>query len=315
VQQRTLQLLLRSSPRAMDAAEPMLTPAAHVCDGGAAHTARLEALRVWLSAQRVAAYVDKLIDCLGVECVDDMRFLREEDLTQTGMRVVERRRLLEVSAQEVATRMGGVAAAAAAAAAEAPPQRAQKVSTGAGAGAISGEDAGAGVPGVPAAAATSSVRAPAAGPQPPSGNVVAGDDELHTLGRALIQAACAKGIDGINAALDRGADIEYKDKKQRNQTALSLACTTDDASGADHVVVLLLQRGASPLATCAHGYTPLHYAIRHKLSRCVGPLIEAGSDLTAVNKLARGSAWRVCMCMLAHMLMPAPSTHRARRTE
>lgn len=89
---------------------------------------------------------------------------------------------------------------------------------------------------------------------------------------ALIRAAATGDLTGVRRELDDGADVNRSD----DQGNSALACA--GPRGHDEVVVLLLERGASPDTVARDGDTVLGDAVRFCRPDIVRLLLDAGAD-------------------------------------
>lgn len=107
------------------------------------------------------------------------------------------------------------------------------------------------------------------------------DDTQYSPGEALISAVHFGNYQGVEEALSRGADVDYRDEK--GCTALMGAAEQNLPKNAKR----LLEVGASVHAKDDDGNTPLHhFCISDELDfsqEVLGLLLDAGADIEARN--------------------------------
>lgn len=93
-------------------------------------------------------------------------------------------------------------------------------------------------------------------------------------GTPLMRAVCKDRLATVELLLAAGANVNHRNAKQ--QTPLHEAL----ARGLADIVEQLLKAGADPNAACVHGFTCLHYAVRHQWdTNVVASLLTAKADL------------------------------------
>jgi len=93
---------------------------------------------------------------------------------------------------------------------------------------------------------------------------------------ALLLSAEAGYTSGVNIALMKNADIDYKN--DQGLTALYMACQ----NGHDHIVELLINEGANCTRSVG-GLLPLHVAAMHNQFKVVSKLLSLGADYDSLS--------------------------------
>ena len=102
-------------------------------------------------------------------------------------------------------------------------------------------------------------------------------DKLDWQSKQLLEAAIAGDVTRLIDSLEKGVDIEYKDKERR--TALALATN----KGNELVARLLLERGADPEFKNSRGDTALIVAAFSGFLSITQLLLENGADIESSN--------------------------------
>ncbi len=105
-------------------------------------------------------------------------------------------------------------------------------------------------------------------------------EEPRSCDDALWEAAEECDLAKVEAALERGANINQPDPFCDNYTALHFLAISDHAEGVD----LLVSRGADVGARTLHGETPLHVASTAAANAAVAKLLEVGAPRGARDK-------------------------------
>jgi hypothetical protein len=115
----------------------------------------------------------------------------------------------------------------------------------------------------------------------PSENVGLEDiEEPRSCDEALWEAAEECDLANVEAAIERGANVNQPDPYCDNYTALHFLAVSDHAEG----VELLVSRGADLGACTVHGETPLHVASTAAATAAVAKLLEVGAPRSARDK-------------------------------
>lgn len=93
---------------------------------------------------------------------------------------------------------------------------------------------------------------------------------------SLIDLVIRGDLDGVQAALRSGADVNQTDHYKH--TPIHFACSRGD----DDILRVLLAARSRRNPRNVHGYTPLHIACIKLHTRCVRILIEAGAKVDAI---------------------------------
>ncbi len=105
-------------------------------------------------------------------------------------------------------------------------------------------------------------------------------EEPRSCDDALWEAAEECDLAKVEAALDRGANVNQPDPYCDNYTALHFLAVSDHAEG----VELLVSHGADVGARTFHGETPLHVASTAAATAAVAKLLEVGAPRGARDK-------------------------------
>ncbi len=105
-------------------------------------------------------------------------------------------------------------------------------------------------------------------------------EEPRSCDDALWEAAEECDLAKVEAALERGANVNQPDPFCDNYTALHFLAVSDHAEG----VELLFSRGADIGARTVHGETPLHVASTAAANAAVAKLLEVGAPRGARDK-------------------------------
>jgi hypothetical protein len=115
-------------------------------------------------------------------------------------------------------------------------------------------------------------------------HIYAGDSALHI-------AAAAYGTDVVRELLDRGADVQARNRRGAQPLHAAAAGIPGSAhwnpAAQGATVALLVAAGADPNAVDRSGVAPLHIAARTRCAAAVEALLAAGADGRRTNR--RGS--------------------------
>jgi uncharacterized protein len=92
-----------------------------------------------------------------------------------------------------------------------------------------------------------------------------------------------RNLDRINALLDAGADINFRDRRCLDQTLLHISIQPERSE----LAALLIRRGADVNAADRHGDTPLYAAIRCRNVELAQKLIDAGAIIWRCLRIIR----------------------------
>eukprot|EP01036_Dinobryon_divergens_P031629 gene31629-41062_t len=99
-------------------------------------------------------------------------------------------------------------------------------------------------------------------------------------GLALYDASKGGNLSKVIAALDAGADVNWKNDDQNDCTSLFVAAKNNHSE----VVIHLLEKGGNPNLSSTNGNSPLHAATYEGHRSVMVPLLERGADPNLVEK-------------------------------